>query len=334
MEKKIEQITENQTDEVIAENQLSTYYSQKLQEILDNYEIEGNLPDDAHIEIYIDDYLVGNTKEGEQSNNVNFSAIDKLEVAQGLSKGTIVNGLENLRIEAVSPDKTDVLFATDNKGVVQTNIAKPLENSGERLNNLLESKILKAKGLRELTEVVSELSAQLQLQNELLKEQQVKLSEQDQFIEEQKDFNDFATDLVADNDASLKQLEHQAKTKEVADFFVRVASENKNKQFVKKGDDYTVNANAKGDLRIWDKSEELIFSQSKNSVQFNEMTSEDLDKFIYAKQVHSQAREQRLKEVAQKQLERIKQAQEQLPQQKAPEQLPQQQVQKPVARGR
>ena len=329
MEKKIEQIVdinENQADEVVAENQLSTYYSQKLQEILDNYEIEGNLPDDAHIEIYIDDYLVGNTKEGEQSNNVNFSAIDKLEVAQGLSKGTIVNGLENLRIEAVSPDKTDILFATDDKGIVQTNIAKPLENSGERLNNLLESKILKAKGLRELTEVVSELSAQLQLQNELLKEQQVKLSEQDQFIEEQKDFNDFATDLVADSDASLKQLEHQAKTKEIADFFVRVASDMKGKQFNKRGDEYTVSANAKGDVRIWDKQDDLIYSQSQNSTDLNKLTDDDLDKFMGAKEHHDKAMAEKINEKAQAQLERIKQ--EPQLQEQTQNQLPQ----KPITR--
>lgn len=332
MERQIEQIvdnevvTENQADEVVAKNQFSTYHSQKLQEILDNYEIEGNLPDDAHIEIYIDDCLAVNTKRGEECNEFNIGAIAKLEVAQGLSKGTI-NGLENLRIEAVSPDKTDILFATDEQGVIQTNIAKPLENSSERLNNLLESKILKAKGLRELTEVVSELSAQLQLQNEIIREQQIKLSEQDQFIDEQKDFNDFATDVIGDSDLAVKQLKYQTKTKEVADFFVTIASETKEKQFNKRGNDYTVSANAKGDVRIWDKQDELIYSQTKNSTDLNKLSDDDLDKFIYAKQVHSESREQRLKEVAQKQLEKIKQAQEQLPQ-------TEQSISKPVLKGR
>lgn len=333
MERQIEQImdneviTENQADEVVTENQFSTYHSQKLQSILDNYEIEGNLPDDAHIEIYIDDCLAVNTKKGEECNEFNIGAIAKLEVAQGLSKGTTVNGLENLRIEAVSPDKTDILFATDDKGVVQTNIAKPLENSSERLNDLLESKILKAKGLRELTEVVSELSAQLQLQNEIIREQQVQITEQEQFINEQKEFNDFATDVIGDNDLAVKQLKYQTKTKEVADFFVTIASETKGKQFNKRGNDYTVSANAKGDVRIWDKQDELIYSQTKNSTDLNKLTDDDLDKFIYAKQVHSESREQRLKEVAQRQLEQIKQAPEQLPQ-------TEQSISKPVLKGR
>ena len=330
-----QEIIENQEiikDIKVVEDKLSESYSQKLQGILEKYEIEANLPDNAHIEVYMDDYLVANTKEGEQSNNVNFSVIDKLEIAQGLSKDTTVNGLENFRIEAVSPEKTDILFATNKQGVIETNIAKPLENSSERLNNLLESKILKAKGLRELTEVVSELSAQLKLQDEIIKNQQVQIEEQNKLIEEQQHINEFTTDLIADNELTLKQLEYNAKTKEVADFFVKVANDMKEKQFNKRGDEYTVTANARGDVRIWDKQDELIYSQSKNSIELNKLTDDDLDKFISAKQHYNKVEEQKINEKAQAQLERIKQ-QPQL-QEQTQNQLPQQETPKPAIRGR
>jgi hypothetical protein len=62
-------------------------YSQKLQNILNNYEIEGNFSDNAHIEIYLEENLVTSTKKGEEFSNLMMSAIDKLEVAQGLSRG-------------------------------------------------------------------------------------------------------------------------------------------------------------------------------------------------------------------------------------------------------
>lgn len=300
---------------------LEHHYSNKLQDILNNYEIESNLPDEGYIEVYWDGDLRASTKE-DAENNLSFDAIAKLEVAQGLSKGTPVNGLENLTIQAVHDDKVDTLFNTDKNGTIETNIAKPPQPAIERIQDLLESKKLKAQGLKELTEIVSELAKQVQLQNEFIKEQSTVNKEQQNLNQEQEAFNDVTSGIVSKTAFAVEQLDHNRKSKEISDFFVNVARSQENQKFTKEGEQYVVSANSKGDVRIWEKDNNtLIYAQKENNVELNFMEEKDVDNLLNAKNHHNKIQAQK-NEQEQPQLEN--QVQNQLPQQ----------VQEPVTRGR
>lgn len=281
--------------------------------------VESNLPDDGYIEIKVNDELVLSTQKDNEIDNLDPKVEGRLEVAQNLIKGDYAPTLENVTISALQDDKESILFATNDKGIVQENIARPNPPANERVNELLNNKKLKAVGLKELAEIVKDMSSQmevlksqLQIQEKLQERQTIMNADleknigtrifnieekQDNFISNQEDKNNIISREIA-------QLNYDKATKEIGDTLVGIAQRNK-KPVSREGEKYIVSATPDGDAKIWRKEQEnkpstLVYAQDKGSIKVNEMTQKDI--YIMSNALEGRAvTEEQIKEQVQSQ---------------------------------